>query len=86
MPPCTLYNRIMQCNIDAKGKAVRLTGGIITTIIGLILAGLTLTNVIPQGPAIWAIAGITLISGAFMIFEGWNGWCVLRAMGIKTRI
>ena len=23
-------------------------------------------------------------SGAFMTFEGWSGWCAVRAMGFKT--
>jgi hypothetical protein len=32
-------------------------------------------------------AGIGLTAaGAFGVFEGWAGWCVVRAMGFKTRI
>jgi len=27
-----------------------------------------------------------MLGGAFMIFEGVNGWCVVRAMGFKTPI
>ena len=31
------------------------------------------------------IVAIALLgSGAFMTFEGWSGWCVVRAMGFKT--
>ena len=32
-------------------------------------------------------AGIALIgSGAFMLFEAFRGWCVMRACGIRTRM
>jgi hypothetical protein len=27
-----------------------------------------------------------MLGGAFMIFEGVNGWCAVRAMGFKTPI
>lgn len=73
----------MQCNIDAVGKAVRLRLGILAVIAGgLISVGFILLNfnfgiewIIPLG----IIAG-----GAFSMFEGWAGWCVVRAIGIKT--
>tara|TARA_X000001036_G_scaffold434470_1_gene473887 strand:+ start:4019 stop:4246 length:228 start_codon:yes stop_codon:yes gene_type:complete len=73
----------MQCNIDAMGKAVRLRLGILAVIAGgLISVGFILLNfnfgiewIIPLG----IIAG-----GAFSMFEGWAGWCVVRAIGIKT--
>ena len=71
----------MQCNINARGKAIRFLGGIILSIIGIVilLAGAGRT---------WSlIAGIScLIGGAFMIFEGAAGWCAVRAMGFKTKV
>ena len=71
----------MQCNIDARGKAVRLLGGVLLAIIGVILL------VIGAGATWSLIAGIScLCGGAFMIFEGASGWCAVRAMGIKTRL
>ena len=33
------------------------------------------------------LAGIGIgacIGGAFAIFEGWSGWCAIRAMGFRT--
>ena len=65
------------------GKAVRLRLGILAVIAGgLISVGFILLNfnfgiewIIPLG----IIAG-----GAFSMFEGWAGWCVVRAIGIKT--
>lgn len=71
----------MQCNINARGKAIRLLGGVILAAVGLVilLAG--------QGRTWSLIAGFScLLGGAFMIFEGAAGWCAVRAMGFKTKV
>lgn len=70
----------MQCNIDAKGKAVRLLLGVL-----LIIGGV---GVLLLGWRSWqSYAAITFILvGAFCIWEGWSGWCALRALGYKTRL
>lgn len=73
----------MQCNIDAKGKAFRLLGGFLTLIIAGVLAALSLTGVLPQAWW-WLVVMGTAVGGGFMIFEGWSGWCAVRAMGFKT--
>jgi hypothetical protein len=74
----------MRCNIDARGKAVRLRNGLIVLVVGILVAALWAW---PTGHVVaWAIAGVLAAGGAFMVFEGWAGWCVLRAMGMKTRI
>ena len=76
----------LACNIDAKGKAIRLYGGLLA-----ILAGLIGYFVVDQGvlpiPETLGHAGVALVllSGAFSIFEARSGWCVVRAMGFKTR-
>ncbi len=75
----------MQCNIDSKGKAVRLISGLLCTLVGLVLLGLGWWGVEPY----WGLIGVgvgTLAGGAFQIYEGWTGWCALRAMGWKTPI
>jgi len=73
----------LTCNIDAKGKKIRLINGIVTVGIALILMGFW---AIPAGTIVpWVVVGIVLLSGAFMIFEARAGWCVVRAMGMKTR-
>ena len=71
----------MQCNIDARGKAVRLLFGLVFTLVG---TGILIFG----GRAEWSlIAGISmLVGGAFMIFEGAAGWCAVRALGFKTRL
>ena len=69
----------MQCNINAKGKAVRLLSGL-----SFILAAV-LTFLVGGLEGIPLIVGISLlIGGGFMAFEGWSGWCAVRAMGFKT--
>ncbi len=71
----------MQCNIDARGKAVRLLFGVLFALVGI---GILVFG----GGANWGlIAGLSSIAGgAFMIFEGASGWCAVRAMGFKTKL
>ena len=74
----------MQCNIDRRGRALRTTMGIVTDAVGTGLVAAAIFGWLPS----WALyAGIAaMLGGAFMIFEGVNGWCVVRAMGFKTPI
>ena len=76
----------LACNIDAKGKAIRLVGGLLA-----ILGGLFGYFVVNQGvlpiPETLGHTGVALVllSGAFSIFEARSGWCVVRALGFRTR-
>ena len=72
------------CNIDAKGKRVRLIGGFVVLDIALVLAIAVWMTWLPTWVLIPALAA--LLSGLFMMYEGWAGWCAVRAMGIKTPI
>tara|TARA_Y100000589_G_scaffold246188_1_gene233938 strand:- start:1569 stop:1796 length:228 start_codon:yes stop_codon:yes gene_type:complete len=73
----------MQCNIDAVGKAMRLRLGIFAIIVGgLISIGFILLNF--NFGIEWIIPLGIIVGGAFSMFEGWAGWCVVRAIGIKT--
>jgi hypothetical protein len=73
----------MQRNIDQRGRKARIITGAVVDAIGavLILAGV-LRN---DSGFIVAGAGMS-VAGLFMIFEGAKGWCVVRALGIKTKI
>lgn len=71
----------MQCNIDAKGKAVRMIYGIIFVIVGVLLMIFWAASMWT-----WIISILVALGGAFAIFESRAGWCVVRAMGWKTRI
>lgn len=74
----------MKCNIDSKGKAVRLIWGLGMLALATVLAGLILLDVVGGG---WAWAGVVALGlmGAFGIYEARHGWCAVRAMGIKTK-
>ena len=72
----------LTCNIDAKGKAVRLIYGLV-----LIIAGLALAYWWARGSdsvVRWSVVIFCILGGAFALFEARAGWCVVRAMGIKT--
>ncbi len=78
-----------ECNIDDRGKAARMKLGIRMVIVSLILATLTFFD-----PSFWTLptllgwllAGGLFAGGAFTIWEARMGWCVVRAMGFKTKI
>jgi hypothetical protein len=72
----------LTCNIDARGKLVRLVYGIILSVLGVVLL---LAWAIPgQTSWAWLVTIVCLLSGGFAIFEARAGWCVMRAMGFKT--
>lgn len=75
--------RFMQCNIGEKGRAFRMKLGIIIILGGILLSILTLTEVIGVGIG-WFASISMFLGGAFSIFESLKGWCIVRAMGIKT--
>jgi len=75
----------MQCNIDARGKAARLRMGLISLAIAAIIGGFIILDVLES--EIWkSLLVVSIIVGAFTIFEARAGWCVIRAMGFKTKI
>jgi hypothetical protein len=73
----------LQCNIDAKGKVARLIWGVMVLIGGF--ATLFFWALSGGGWAAWVVTGVLMAVGAFGIFEARTGWCVVRAMGVKTR-
>ena len=75
----------MQCNIDARGKAYRFRLGIYALSIAAIFSLLTFLGILASTNW-WYVVAIIAFSGAFTIFEAKAGWCVVRAMGFKTRI
>ena len=75
-----------ECNIDARGKFVRLVGGSISLVMGLIGAIILILGILPTNfITIASVVGM-LGGGALGIYEGRSGWCVARAMGIWTPI
>ena len=71
------------CNIDAKGRAVRLLTGIFAILAGLILAILVNLGTL-SFESYWLLVSGSIIGGLFAMWEARAGWCVVRAIGIKT--
>lgn len=74
----------MQCNIDARGRAVRRNGGLLCLVLGALSAGAAFAGA-PRGPSL-AVGGFLALAGLFQLFESRKGWCVVRAMGFKTSV
>jgi len=75
----------MQCNIDARGRRARMISGTICCVAAVIIAGIAFFRV--EILSLLGVIALGLLAiGAFQIFEGKKGWCVMRAVGIKTRI
>ena len=74
---------MLECNLDAKGKAARFVGGIAAIAGALILATLLATDTFTFGLGWYAVGG-GILGGAFAVFEARAGWCIVRAIGIKT--
>ncbi len=73
----------MECNLDARGKATRLISGSLGVLFGIIL-GLIFHFDVISWYLLPYISAASIFGGGFAIFEGWSGWCVIRAIGIRT--
>ena len=72
----------LRCNIDAKGKLIRLIYGAAIALLGVVL---TFAWALRAGGVVaWLVSLVAMLGGAFAIFESRKGWCAIRAMGIKT--
>ena len=80
-----VYCMVMECNIDARGKALRLFGGLASILGGPCIAGVAYLDIV-ELPYLWYASAGMLAGGSLGVFEGWSGWCVARAMGIWTPI
>tara|TARA_B000000565_G_scaffold243429_1_gene209680 strand:+ start:2890 stop:3123 length:234 start_codon:yes stop_codon:yes gene_type:complete len=74
-----------ECNIDARGKAARLRMGMLGVAGGIFLGLSTLAGILPSNIGYLMAAG-AIGGGAFAMLEARMGWCVVRAMGFKTRL
>ena len=71
----------MKCNIDQRGRRSRILTGAIVDLVGV---GLIAAGFVSRDENMYAAGVVLMVAGSFIIFEGVRGWCVLRAMGIKT--
>lgn len=63
------------CNIDRKGRAIRLLAGLLF---------LACAAWLWWGPQNAFLASGLLALGLVAVFEGLRGWCVIRAFGGRT--
>ena len=73
----------MECNIDSKGRVVRFITGIVAILAGFILAILVSQGILTSESYMFVIIG-SILGGAFAMWEARAGWCVVRAIGIRT--
>ena len=74
-----------ECNIDARGKAARFRMGMLGIVGGSTLGLTTLIGILPTTIGYMMAAG-AIGGGTFAIWEARMGWCVVRALGIKTKL
>ena len=74
----------LTCNINARGKLVRLIWGMFLLVLGAVAL---LAWALPKGTTgSWVVTVVCLVLGGLGVFEARAGWCVVRAMGIKTPV
>tara|TARA_B100001996_G_C18474928_1_gene521489 strand:- start:375 stop:608 length:234 start_codon:yes stop_codon:yes gene_type:complete len=71
------------CNIGSKGKLFRLIIGLLLVSVGIVLVSLFNYDVLISYTAL-TIGLMSIMGGLFAIWEAREGWCVVRAIGIKT--
>jgi hypothetical protein len=74
----------LPCNIDARGKLVRLFYGLFLLVLGILLL---FAWAMPIGSG-WSrlISVACVLSGGLAIFEARARWCIVRAIGFKTPV
>ena len=75
----------MECNIDSRGRVVRFITGILAILAGFVLAILVSQGILTSESYMFVIIG-SILGGAFAMWEARAGWCVVRAIGIRTPI
>ena len=73
----------MQCNIDERGARFRYTWGVMNLVVAGVMGALAFWSGIWW---LWIICGVCAAAGGFAIFEARRKWCVVRAMGVKTKV
>ena len=76
----------LECNIDSKGRALRLVAGLLAILGGAVAYLILMLEIMPVPESIRTLGVLAMfIGGAFAIFEAKAGWCVVRALGFRTR-
>lgn len=80
------HTMALECNIDSKGRAMRLIAGILAILGGAVAYVILMLGIMPVPESIGTLGVLAMVAGgAFAIFEAKAGWCVVRALGFRTR-
>ena len=72
----------LTCNIDSRGRAARLIWGLLLIALGgVLLVGWAWGT---ESWLRWVLSILSILAGGFAVFEARAGWCVVRALGMKT--
>lgn len=74
----------MQCNIDKKGQIARFIWGILCLTAAATLGALRYNNAL-TGVWVWPLTGVCVAFGLLGFYEAKHKWCIMRAMGVKTK-
>ncbi len=72
------------CNIDQRGRSVRYRIGLVFLALGV--AVYVVGTRLSHGSVPWVVAGVLAAAGLFSLFEANRGWCLMRALGFKTKV
>ena len=82
----TSMSMALECNIDSKGRALRLVAGLLAILGGAVAYLILMLEIMPVPESIGTLGVLAMfIGGAFAIFEAKAGWCVVRALVFRTR-
>jgi predicted lysophospholipase L1 biosynthesis ABC-type transport system permease subunit len=73
----------LKCNIDERGARARRVWGVMNLLVAALLGLLALWS---GTWWLWIIVAACAAAGLFAMYEAQKKWCVMRAMGVKTRI
>ena len=82
--PVSYHHAMFTCNIDRRGRTLRLVLGAFLESIGILLGILWFLEWTPAW-TLWPALGVWL-SGIFVMIEALLGWCAVRAMGFRTPV
>lgn len=73
----------VSCNIDRSGRRFRMITGLVCLLLAL---ALLLAAWVTVSRALAIVGGVTAAAAALCIGQAAAGYCVLRGLGVKTKI
>ncbi|MSR29640.1 MAG: hypothetical protein EXS03_08725 [Phycisphaerales bacterium] len=74
----------LQCNIDQRGRLLRVLAGALIGGPGWLLIVLRFTGIV-TGDWAWFVGGFLAFLGLVLVLQGALGWCALRAIAMGNQ-